>query len=106
MVLTVLFGVVIPILCLAACILVGRYYVRRCEQCLNSCAEVDERVDYLIEEFEREQRERTEFIPRVRDDDSPLQTRGQRKRAEGSRTGSHTLSHKTSDDITDKPKRH
>ncbi len=102
MVLTVLFGVVFPILCLAACVLVGRHYARRCEKYLNYCAEVDERVAYLIDEFEREQRVRTEIIPRVRNIYSPLQTRGQRNRAEGS----HTHSPRPSDDTTYKTKRH
>lgn len=99
MVLTVLFGVVFPILCLGAVVLVGRHYARRCEKCVDYCAEVDERVAYLIEEFEREQRERTEFIPPVRDIDSPLQTRGQRKRAERSHT------HRPFDDVTNRPQR-
>jgi hypothetical protein len=70
--------------CIAACVLIGRYYVRICTRKANYCAEVDERVDLLMDEIVRVQYAETEVIPVARPDSETLfRTRGQRQRSGG-----------------------
>lgn len=71
-----------------AAVFLCRRYARECEQWARYCADVEERIDAVVQEFEDERRDRTDAIltaPQFSGtlDDSPLATRGQRERAGG-----------------------
>lgn len=77
-------GTLLLAACVAACALIGRHYARICTDKANYCAEVDERVDLLMDEIVRVQNATTHVLPTARmDSDAPLRTRGHRERAGG-----------------------
>jgi hypothetical protein len=77
-------GILLLAGCVASCAIIGRYYARICIRRANYCAEVDERLELLMDEIVRAQNMETDVIPVARHDSESARTGANKTMIKGS----------------------